>query len=274
MSGRGAIRLVLADVDGTLVTDDKRLTEATRAAALALRRAGIGLAVTSGRPPRGMRMLVAPLMLDAVIAGFNGGVYVRPDLSLIETRRLEPAAARQALDLVLAAGLDAWLYTETAWLVRDKTAPHVAREERTVEFEASRVDGFTEAHLAGAVKIVGVSDDFAAVAAAEQAVQRVLGPRVSATRSQRYYLDITHPQANKGAVVQTLSNLLRVPPAEIATIGDMANDVLMFRQSGFAIAMGNASAEVKAEANVVTESNEDDGFAKAMRKFILAPGGG
>ena len=80
---------------------------------------------------------------------------------------------------------------------------------------------------------------------------------------------MTHPQANKGTVVETLSKLLNIPPAQIATMGDMPNDVLMFRKSGFSIAMGNASDEVKAQASAVTDSNENEGFAKAVRKFVL-----
>jgi hydroxymethylpyrimidine pyrophosphatase-like HAD family hydrolase len=80
---------------------------------------------------------------------------------------------------------------------------------------------------------------------------------------------VTHPQANKGTVVETLSRLLNIPPAQIATMGDMPNDVLMFRKSGFSIAMGNASDEVKAQASAVTDSNENEGFANAVRKFVL-----
>ena len=97
----------------------------------------------------------------------------------------------------------------------------------------------------------------------------VTEPSVSAARSQPYYLDVTHPQANKGAVVATLSKILKILPAQIVTFGDMPNDVLMFSKSGFSIAMGNASDEVKAQASAVTDSNEDEGFAKAVRKFVL-----
>jgi len=269
VSGQRNIRLLLADVDGTLVTDDKELTEATKAAARELRQAGITLAITSGRPPRGMSMLIEPLALQAPIAGFNGGVYVNPDLSVIETHTLDPAAAKQALQLILDQGLDAWLYTPEDWLIRNKEAPHVAREAWTVKFDPKVVPSFTDAHLAQAVKIVGISDDRDLVAASEKAVQKALGEKVSAARSQPYYLDVTHPQANKGAVVDTLSRLLNIPPDQIATIGDMPNDVLMFRKSGFSIAMGNASDEVKAQADAVTDSNANDGFAKAVRKFIL-----
>ena len=83
---------------------------------------------------------------------------------------------------------------------------------------------------------------------------------------------MTHPQANKGAVVATLSRLLNIPPEQIATFGDMPNDVLMFRKSGFSIAMGNSSDEVKAQASAVTDSNEDEGFANAIQKYYPLSG--
>jgi Cof subfamily protein (haloacid dehalogenase superfamily) len=247
MSGQRNIRLLLADVDGTLVTENKVLTKAAQSAAHDLANAGIMLAITSGRPPRGMSMLIAPLKLRSVLAGFNGGVFVNPDLSQIESHALDPSIAKQAVNLILDQGLDVWVYTEKEWLIRDPNAPHVAREAWTVKFDAKVVVEFTAAHLAHAVKIVGVSDDLDLVAACEKKLQVTLSEKASATRSQPYYLDVTHPEANKGTVVTTLSRLLNIPPAEIATIGDMPNDVMMFRKSEFSIAMGNASNEVKAE---------------------------
>lgn len=263
-------RLVLADVDGTLVTNDKVLTQEAMAAARELNEAGVELSITSGRPPRGMSMLIEPLRLTGAIAGFNGGVLVHPDLSVIECRTLDPAAAVEALRLILDKGLDAWVYTESRWLIRDPDALYVARERETVKFDPEIVASFTDAHLARTVKIVGVSPDFARVAACETAAQEALDGKASATRSQAYYLDVTHPQANKGAVVETLAKLSRISPRHIATIGDGPNDVLMFRKSGFSIAMGNASNEVKAQADAVTDSNQSEGFAKAVRKYFLA----
>ena len=131
---------------------------------------------------------------------------------------------------------------------------------------------FTDAHLARAVKIVGISDDLDLVAACERRRRTLWATRRAPRARSPTYLDVTHPQANKGAVVATLSKLLNIPPAQIATIGDMPNDVLMFRKSGLSIAMGNASDEVKAQASAVTDSNENDGFAKAVRKFVLRSG--
>jgi len=262
------VSLVLADVDGTLVTNDKELTPRAERAVRSLKEAGIGFAITSGRPPRGMAMLISPLALSEPMAGFNGGVFVRPDLSVIERHILDLDAARQAVSLLDRLGLDAWVYTGRDWLVRDRAAPHVAREEWTVKFPPTATTDLDQA-LARAVKIVGVSDDHDLVARAERELQQTLGNRASAARSQPYYLDVTHPAATKGTVVRTLSRLLSIPAEEIVTIGDMPNDVLMFRESGLSIAMGNASDEVKGQANLVTDDNGSDGFAKAMERFVL-----
>ena len=97
----------------------------------------------------------------------------------------------------------------------------MARETWTVKFDAKVVVSFTDAHLAHAVKIVGISDDLDLVATCEKVVQNTLGEKASAVRSQPYYLDVTHPQANKGTVVTTLSKFLNIPPAQIVTMGDM-----------------------------------------------------
>jgi Cof subfamily protein (haloacid dehalogenase superfamily) len=263
------ISLLLADVDGTLVTENKILTERAQAAVAALRDRGIGFAVTSGRPPRGMEMLIAPLQLQSPLAGFNGGVFAHPDLSVIETRTLAPDVARQAIDIIGHHGMDAWLYTGTDWLIHKQDAPHVAREAWTVKFDPKVVTKYADADLDQAVKIVGISDDRDLVAKCESDVAAALGEHASAKRSQPYYLDVTNPQANKGAVVDTLVKLLGVPAAEIATIGDMPNDVAMFSRSGFSIAMGNASDEVKSQASAVTDSYNDEGFAKAVERYLL-----
>lgn len=270
--GTGKISLVIADVDGTLVTEQKVLTERARAAVAALDAAGIAFAITSGRPPRGMAMLVEPLKLKTPIAGFNGGIFVKPDMDVIEEHLLAPEAARHAVALILDHGLDAWVYSGKDWLIRDAKAPHVAREEWTVKFAPKVVEDFGPA-LDRAVKIVGVSDDLDLVARCEKEAQVALGKTASAARSQPYYLDVTNPEANKGTVAGTLSRMLSVPEAEIATLGDMPNDILMFRKSGLSIAMGNSGPEVKDAARFTTGSYNEEGFAKAIERFVLGKGG-
>lgn len=263
------VRMVIADVDGTLVTQEKVLTERAASAVSHLRQAGIEFSITSGRPPRGMAMLIEPLKLSQPMAAFNGGVLIQPDLAtVVDQKLLPPGVPENVIKAIEDHGLDVWLYTDTGWFVRDPGAPHVAREQWTVKFPPTVVKTF-DGLLGRVAKIVGVGDDYDRVAKCEKDVQQAGGEHISAARSQPYYLDVTHPQANKGGVVLAMSKLLNIPAAEIATIGDMPNDVLMFEKSGVSIAMGNASREVQSSATYVTSTNEDEGFAKAIDKFVL-----
>jgi Cof subfamily protein (haloacid dehalogenase superfamily) len=261
------IRIVLADVDGTLVTPEKVLTDRAVAAVKRLRELGIEFAVTSGRPPRGMSMLIEPLGLSTPISAFNGGLVVRPDMSVLEQKTIPASVAPAAIELLLAAGLDVWVYRGADWLLRDAAAPHVDREASTVRFDPTTVEDFNG--VTDVAKIVGVSDDHELMAATTEKARATFGEHVSAAQSQPYYLDITHPRANKGEVVKYLSARLRIPTDQFATIGDMPNDVLMFAHSGLSIAMGNAGHEVQRAARKVTASNEHDGFAEAIERFVL-----
>jgi len=268
MAGKRKISLVLADVDGTLVTEEKILTERARKAVGALHDAGIRFAITSGRPPLGMAMLFDALDIETPIAGFNGGLFVKRDLTILDQKTVPTDVAQQAIDLMRTHDLDAWVYSGNDWLISKEGAPHVAREAWTVKFQPKVVTDVRE-HLQNVAKIVGVSDDLEKVKSCEAEAQGKFGDRATATRSQPYYLDVTNKNANKGAVVEYLAQHIHVPAEEIATIGDQPNDVLMFKRSGFSIAMGNASDEVKAQAAAVTASYNDEGFAKAMEAFIL-----
>lgn len=262
------ISLVLSDVDGTLVTGDKRLTAASINAVRQLKLAGIRFAITSSRPPRGMAMFIKPLQIETPIAGFNGGVFTQPDLSIIEQHAIDAGIARQSLELLHRTGLSVWLFSGNDWLVLDPDGPHVAHEIHTVDFAPAVVQSF-DGKLGSANKIVGVTDDHGLIARCEAEAKEMFGTGASISRSQPYYLDITSTHANKGIVADYLSSHLDIPREEIATIGDSQNDVYMFERSGFSIAMGNASGDVKARANVTTDTNEEDGFARAIERFML-----
>ena len=264
----GPITAVLADVDGTLITGAKVLTPQAIEAIEQLHEHRVLFAITSGRPPRGMRMLVSPLELHGPMAAFNGGIIVRPDMTVVDERAVAADVAPAVIDVIRAQGLYAWIYRGTEWYVTDPHAPHAARESGTVQFQPTVVPSY-DGLLDRAVKIVGVSDDYDRVAQCEATMHEQFGTRVSASRSQPYYVDVTNPAANKVVVAERLSHHYQIPLEQIATLGDGANDVLMFKRSGMSIAMGNASEEVRRQATYVTASNEDEGFAKAVRQYIL-----
>jgi len=155
-----------------------------------------------------------------------------------------------------------------------------------VKFPPTVVSDFT-GKMDDVAKIVGVSDDLDAVAKCEGAVRaqfassvhagqsnpkRESHDQVSAARSQPYYVDVTHPDANKGAVVLALAKMLGIPVEQMATIGDMPNDMTMFAKSGISIAMGQSSDEVKKAATYVTTSSEEEGFANAVDRYVFGNG--
>ena len=166
-----------------------------------------------------------------------------------------------------ARGVDTWLFTKDEWLIRDPNGVYVPLERRTVRFDARVVPDFAPyIHEVG--KLCGVSDDFAKLASVEQELQALVGAGATAHRSQQYYLDLTHKDANKGYAVQALARHLGVDLVQVAVLGDMSNDVPMFRVAGHSIAMGNASDEVKAAATTTTDANTNEGWAHAVDRLI------
>ena len=272
MSGTRALPFkcsaVITDVDGTLVDDEKRLTSRAASAVAELRASGIVFSIISSRPPRGLTPLLGSLGITTPIGSFNGGMITAADLTIITEHLLSPAIARHTVDLLNAHGVQVWVFSGQDWLVRDPDGPYVGLEQRTVGFRAKIVKDF-DAPLDGAAKIVGVSKDLELLARCENDARAALADKASVARSQPYYLDITHPLANKGVALSEIAKLLAVPLAEIAVVGDSYNDLAMFARGGLSIAMGNASPQVQQAADFVTDSNREEGFANAVERFIL-----
>jgi Cof subfamily protein (haloacid dehalogenase superfamily) len=262
------ISLLVSDIDGTLVTKNKVLTPAAREAADSLAAHGIKLVLTSSRPPHGVAVFADALGLDTPRAAFNGGAMVAADGKVLSFHAIHPDAARAALAHVQESGLDPWVFTAQEWLLLNPQGDYVEWEQRTVKMPFRVVANFDDV-IGQAGKIMAASRDFAALAACEVHLQETLAGRVSAHRSQDYYLDITHPQANKGEAVKQAAALLGIPLEETACIGDMPNDLPMFDVAAVTIAMGNAPEAMRGRAHYVTASNEADGWAQAVTAFVI-----
>ena len=267
------VRLLVSDIDGTLINGDKELTPATRAAAVRLREAGIALCLVSSRSVRGMQMFLQPLGIDTPSAGLNGGQIVGPDGAVLEVLSLDAQAARLVVETLTLNHVEAWLFSGRDWLIRDIAGPFVPRERKAVQFEPTVVPSF-EAHYDGIGKIMGASVDYALLERMEIELGTMLGRQVSAHRSSPWYLDVTNPQANKGHAANRLADMLGIDRSEVACIGDMDNDISMLSTAALSVAMGNAPEHVAEAAHFVTETNNRDGWARAVEELILprAPG--
>lgn len=263
-----AIRLLVSDVDGTLVDKDKKLTPATIDAVARLRAAGIGFTIISARPMSGLRPLLEPLGIDGDVAAFNGGIVFRRDGTIVRREMIEPATARTAMRLAAGAPVDIWVFADDRWYASDPDGPHTGSERRASAQEPVTTHAF-DALLDHADKITFVSDDEAALRALYAEVHAAIGERATVAQSQTYYLDVTAQRANKGDGIAALAAALHVDLADVAAIGDQANDLPMLKRAGLSIAMGNAPETVQSAAAVTTRANTEDGVAHAIDTIVL-----
>ena len=174
---------------------------------------------------------------------------------------------QRSLDVLNAFGVDIWLFTNERWYTRNPDGEYVPHEKRAIKADPTIIPDFTP-YLGAACKIVGASSDAALLQRCEVAMKEAVGAGATAVRSQTYYLDITPPGHDKGTFVEAMAKRLGIPSGAIATIGDMENDLPMFAKSGISFAMGNAADNIKQHATYVTDSNERDGFARAIETVL------
>lgn len=262
------IRLVVSDIDGTLLGAEKRLTEATLEAAQQLREAGIALCLVSSRSAEGMRRFHRELSLETPYGALNGGMILSAEDDILASLSLPASAVEAACTTLSVHRIDTWLFRGHEWLIRDPGAFYVEHERRSVQIEPVVVPDF-EPYYEGVGKIMSASSDFPLLQRMEVELGAMLRGEASVHRSANYYLDITHKDANKGFAARALAERLGISMSEVACIGDMSNDVPMLDSAGLGIAMGNATDDVSAHAHVKTGRNDADGWAEAMTRFVL-----
>lgn len=262
------IRLLVSDVDGTLVNREKALTDVTVAAVERLRGAGLDFTLISARPMSGMTALLDRLAIDLPAAAFNGGILFRSDGTILSRTTIPAEAARGVFALAAGTDVDAWVFANDLWYASDGDGPHTQSER--VSSAQEPVTGIDLTTLLDrADKITFVSDDADALHALYARVHTAIGDRATVAQSQTYYLDVTAKQANKGDGIAALADAVGVALSDTAAIGDQANDLPMLGRAGLSIAMGNAPDAVKAAAAEVTRPNTEDGVAHAIDTLIL-----
>lgn len=262
------IRLLVSDVDGTLVDKDKRLTPDTADAVRRLREAGCGFTIISARPRSGMMPIADTLGLDGVLAAFNGGLVFRRDGRVEEHHVIDSAVARGVFEIVGGAAVDRWVFADDRWHASTDQGIHVEHERIASNQDPVIREAFDDL-LDRADKITFVSDDAALLKDLHERCAGRFATRATIAQSQTYYLDVTALEANKGAGIVALAAAAGVDLAETAAIGDQNNDLPMLERAAFAIAMGNAPGNVQAAADAVTAANDADGVARAIDNLIL-----
>jgi Cof subfamily protein (haloacid dehalogenase superfamily) len=218
-----------------------------------------------------MGYLVEPLRLALPFGAFNGSSIVDPQMRPIEHHVIAMPVVKRSMDILKSFGTDIWLFSHDQWLIRNPDGEYVGVEQRAIRYAPTVVPDFAP-YLDGVCKIVGASSDPLLLQRCEDAMQDAVGAEATAVRSQTFYLDITPPGHDKGTFVEAMARRLGIATAAVAAIGDMENDLPMFAKSGRSFAMGNAADEIKRHATDVTDTNEAEGFAKAVEMILAGQG--
>lgn len=266
----GPIKLVVSDIDGTLITSAGEVSAATRRAIARVMAAGVHFSVASGRPTKRVRAVLEGLGVNVPIISSNGAVI--EDLStgeIIYSLHLEHALARRVLTVaaeydLLWSFIDAaegWSYVAGQRDVLDVLRPWVA------ELDARRVDDldlfFAEQPLIRKIVVAGDERDLVHF---EPTVAAIEG--VYITSSWLGNREIMVRGADKANAAKHLATRLGIEPEQVLAIGDHRNDLELLAWAGMGVAMGNAAPELKEIADWVTASNDEDGVARALDRFI------
>jgi Cof subfamily protein (haloacid dehalogenase superfamily) len=267
-----AIKLLVSDVDGTLVDKEKKVAPATVDAVKRLKAAGLGFTIISARPRSGMMPIAELLGIDEPMGAFNGGIVFKRDGTVIEHHMIAGDVARGVMDIVGNAdqitGVDTWVFADDTWYASTDQGAHVDSERKASAQDPVVVKDF-ETLLDKADKITFVSDDETLLRGLHDSVAAEYETRATIVQSQTYYLDITPVAGNKGSGIEELADAFGISLTETAAIGDQANDIAMLKRAGLAIAMGNAPQNVRDVVHQITSANDADGVAHAIDNFIL-----
>ncbi|WP_404710905.1 Cof-type HAD-IIB family hydrolase [Sphingomonas sp. MMS24-J13] len=262
------LRLVISDIDGTLVNKAKQLTPGTIAAVGRLRATGMPFTLISARPPSGLYPLAEALGLTEPMAAFNGGLLFKTDGTITERHLVPEDVVSGMFDLVAGADAVPWIFADGVWHAAVLEGLHVDHERIASAQEPIHTTDMSPLY-ARVDKLTFVSDDEPMLRDLTARAQAKFGMQATINQSQTYYLDVTHIRANKGDGIASLAAAQDVALENVAVLGDMPNDLPMFARAGIAIAMGQAPAEVRSQARYTTTSNDEDGVAHAIDTILL-----
>lgn len=262
------IRLVLSDMDGTILDSDHTISPTTAAAVQSLAERGVALALVSARMPAAVLPYARQLGLKGPCAGFNGGVFFRPDGTILKSHHFPVDDLVAIMEALSSFPVEIWFQTEQEWLVPNSQTPLVVRERELTGLTPREVVSLPIVPET-VNRLMVCSDDTALIARLEEELAHPFAGRASLLRSAPHKLNITPAKATKGEAVSELAKLYGVMPQEVAALGDAPNDIPMLQAAGMSIAMGQAQDSVKKQASHVTGKPDEGGWAYAAETFIM-----
>lgn len=265
--------MIVLDLDGTLTNTDKVITPATKEALMEAQRRGKKIVLASGRPTYGVMPLAKELELGkngGYILSFNGGVIMNCQTrDIIFSRMLPVEANEKIIGLAEDNRVNILTYEGDMIITPDATCPYVAKEAFINKLDVSQMMNFKECVNFPVVKFL-MLDDGDYLATVEPKVKAALGRDFSVYRSEPYFLEILPKGIDKAKSLERLLEVVGLTKEEMIACGDGYNDLSMVQYAGLGVAMGNGVLPVRKAADYITLSNNEDGVAHVVEKFMLS----
>ena len=264
-------KLIAMDLDGTLNNDQKIITEKTKAALMAAQQRGIRLALASARPSPGLfkeRDILRLQDHQGILMSYNGGriVDAQTGAVLFETS-MDLEETKQVLRKLEHLPVTPILDDGVQFYVEDKNGFKVDYECKNNNMVCSEVGNLADFLTFAPIKIL-MSVQPEELTQVQQEIAAFLPESLTVVQTAAFYLEVIPKVINKGQGIRDICKVLGISSREVISFGDAANDIPMLQEAGMGVAMGNAAEAVKAEANMVTLSNNEDGIAAALEQLL------
>lgn len=267
-------KLLVLDVDGTLLNDEREISKRTLAALLKVQQMGVRIVLASGRPTYGLMPLAKTLELGnygGFVLSYNGCQIIKAQNGeILFERRINPEMLPYLEKKARKNGFAIFTYHDDTLITDSPDNEYIKNEALLNNLKIIREDEFSTAIDFAPCKCMLVSDKEKALIGLEQHWEKRLAGTLDAFRSEPYFLEVVPCGVNKANTLGALLEHLGVTREEVIAVGDGVCDVTMLQLAGMGVAMGHSQDSVKVCADYVTASNEEDGVTLAVEKLILA----
>jgi len=261
------IKMVATDIDGTILNWDFEFSPEVIECIEKLTKNGIKVVLVTGRMHRAALKLAQKLELETPIVSYQGGLIKEQSGKTLYEKTMDVNRAKEVIKWAKENNVHINLYMDDVLYVEnDNIAVKRYTGERYIPYEVCNFDGL---EIKNVNKILAIDFDDAEKVTGWVNYLRQKMPELYIVKSTPYFCEISNPEAKKSCAVEFLSNYYGIKKEEILTIGDQNNDIELLKSGGVAVAMGNATDELKKYADFVTDTIDNNGFVKAVEKFVF-----
>lgn len=265
-------KLIALDMDGTLLTTDKKVSERTEAAIKAAEGKGVKIVLASGRPLIGINRYLEELELikgEDYVLSFNGGLVQNTKTEEIVSKvSLKGSDLKYIYEISKELNINIHAFSAKDGLITPRNSQYTYHEAEINGIDINIKD-FNEVDDEEDIIKVMMIDPQEILDPAIERLPKEVYEKYSVFKSSPFFLEFTHKEVDKGLGLKRLGEYLGIKKEEIIACGDAGNDLSMVKYAGLGVAMDNAVSEVKEAADYITASNDEDGIAKVIEKFIL-----